>query len=173
MDCSPPGSSVHGNFQARILDCVAISFSRGSFWPRDWTHVSCVSCSGKWILYHCATWETFTHAYYELNLHFFLKVQYQLTTGLTGRHRWTHQRLAYSDITWTMHTVAGLLQSQATGDMASCVDVILYRQWKGNEIVNWLPLVTENKNRKINEYVLHIFVCLSRTMNWVTKDSDF
>ena len=43
MDCSPPGSSVHGNFLARILDCVAISLSRGSFWPRDWTHVSCVS----------------------------------------------------------------------------------------------------------------------------------
>ena len=31
MDCSPPGSSVHGVFQARILEWVAISFSRGSF----------------------------------------------------------------------------------------------------------------------------------------------
>ena len=30
MDCSPPGSSAHGIFQARILECVAISFSRGS-----------------------------------------------------------------------------------------------------------------------------------------------
>ena len=30
MDCSPPGSSVHGIFQARVLECVAISFSRGS-----------------------------------------------------------------------------------------------------------------------------------------------
>ena len=35
MDCSPPGSSVHGIFQARVLEWVAISFSRGSFWPRD------------------------------------------------------------------------------------------------------------------------------------------
>ena len=34
MDCSPPGSSVHGVFQARILKWVAISFSRGSSWPR-------------------------------------------------------------------------------------------------------------------------------------------
>ena len=41
MDCSPPGSSVHGIFQARILEWVAISFSRGSFQPRDRTHVSC------------------------------------------------------------------------------------------------------------------------------------
>ena len=37
MDCSPPGSSVHGILQARILEWVAISFSRGSSWPRDRT----------------------------------------------------------------------------------------------------------------------------------------
>ena len=39
MDCSLPGSSVHGILQARILEWVAIPFSRGSFWPRDWTYV--------------------------------------------------------------------------------------------------------------------------------------
>ena len=42
MDCSPPGSSVQGIFQARILDWFAISFSRGSSPPRDWTHISCL-----------------------------------------------------------------------------------------------------------------------------------
>ena len=57
MNCSPPGSSVHGIFQARILEQVAVSYSRDSFWPRDQTHVFCVSCIGKQILYHCATWE--------------------------------------------------------------------------------------------------------------------
>ena len=41
MDCSPPGSSVHGIFQARVLEWVAISFSRGSSRPRDRTPVSC------------------------------------------------------------------------------------------------------------------------------------
>ena len=40
MDCSPPGSSVHGIFQAWILEWVAVSFSRGSSWPRDRTRVS-------------------------------------------------------------------------------------------------------------------------------------
>ena len=40
MDCSPPGSSVHGIFQARVLEWVAISFSRGSSQPRDQTWVS-------------------------------------------------------------------------------------------------------------------------------------
>ena len=39
MDCRPPGSSVHGILQARILECVAISFSRGPSWPRDRTPV--------------------------------------------------------------------------------------------------------------------------------------
>ena len=43
MDCSPPGSSVHGILQARILESVAISFSRGSSRPRDWTWVSCIA----------------------------------------------------------------------------------------------------------------------------------
>ena len=43
VDSSPPDSSVHGILQARILERVAISSSRGSFWPRDRTHVSCVS----------------------------------------------------------------------------------------------------------------------------------
>ena len=40
VDCSPPGFSVHGILQARILEWVAISFSRGSSWPRDQTQVS-------------------------------------------------------------------------------------------------------------------------------------
>ena len=41
MDCSPPGSSVHGIFKARILEWVSISFSRTSSRPRDWTLISC------------------------------------------------------------------------------------------------------------------------------------
>ena len=40
MDCSLPGSSVHGIFQAIVLEWTAISFSRGSSQPRDWTQVS-------------------------------------------------------------------------------------------------------------------------------------
>ena len=43
MDCSPPGSAVHGVLEARILEGLAISFSRGSSWPRDWTWVSCIT----------------------------------------------------------------------------------------------------------------------------------
>ena len=52
MDCSPPGSSLHGVFQARILGWVAISFSRGSSQPRNRTHISYISYIGKRVLYH-------------------------------------------------------------------------------------------------------------------------
>ena len=40
MDCSLPGSSIHGIFQARVLEWAAISFSRGSSWPRDRSRIS-------------------------------------------------------------------------------------------------------------------------------------
>ena len=62
--CNPknynhPGSSVHGISQARLLEQVAISSSRASSQPKDWTHVSCTSCIGRWIFFlnHWATWE--------------------------------------------------------------------------------------------------------------------
>ena len=49
MDCSPPGSSVHGILQARVLGRVSVPSFRGSSQPRDLTHVSCI---GKQGLYH-------------------------------------------------------------------------------------------------------------------------
>ena len=57
-DCRPPGSSVCGFFQARIPEWIAISFSRGCSWPRDWTQVSslagrlftiCVTREAQWL----------------------------------------------------------------------------------------------------------------------------
>ena len=55
-DYSPPGSSVHGILQARILEWIAIPFSRASSWPRDRTWVSCVSCTaGVLCLLQCTS----------------------------------------------------------------------------------------------------------------------
>ena len=51
-DCSLSGSSVHGIFQARILEWVAISFSGRSSQPGDQTLVSYVSCTGRHVLFH-------------------------------------------------------------------------------------------------------------------------
>ena len=60
MDYSPTGSSVHGFSQARIMERLVISISRGPSWPRDWTHVSCV---GRQVLYHWATRKALHVAY--------------------------------------------------------------------------------------------------------------
>ena len=57
VDCSLPGFSVHWIFQARILEWVVISSSRGSSRPRERSCISCVSCIGRQILYHRTTWE--------------------------------------------------------------------------------------------------------------------
>ena len=65
MDCSPPGSSVHGILQARILEWAAISFSRGSFWSRDLTQFSHIASRSFTIW---ATRETLEHSIYPLDL---------------------------------------------------------------------------------------------------------
>ena len=57
MACSPPGCSAPGILQARILEWVAISSSRGSSLPRDRTQVSCVSCIAGGFFLTKATWE--------------------------------------------------------------------------------------------------------------------
>ena len=61
MNYTPPGSSAHGIFQARILEQAVISYSRGSSQPGDQTHISCVFCIGTQILYNCVTWESWPH----------------------------------------------------------------------------------------------------------------
>ena len=65
MACHTPGSSVHGIFQARIGEWVATSYSRGSSQPRDWTHVSCISCIASWLFTTVPSGfpHRFTHAF--------------------------------------------------------------------------------------------------------------
>ena len=66
MDCNPSGCSIHGILQARILEWVANSSSKGYSWPRDWTCVSYTSCIGRQVVFFFffffffttnATWE--------------------------------------------------------------------------------------------------------------------
>ena len=74
MDCSPPGSSVQGILQARILAWVAMPSSRGSSWPRDRILVSYVSCIGRGGSFTTnATWET-------LNFFSFIFISWRLIT---------------------------------------------------------------------------------------------
>ena len=68
MDCSLPGSYVHRIFQARMLERVDISYSRVSSQPRDWSHIPCVSYTGRHSLYLCVTWEASFYALVALRL---------------------------------------------------------------------------------------------------------
>ena len=76
MDCSLSGSFVHGIFQARILEWIAISSSKKSSGARDETLVSCISCIDRQILYHWATWEALCKCYRNqlIFLFFFLHI---------------------------------------------------------------------------------------------------
>ena len=100
VDCSLPRSSVHGIFQARVLEKVAISFSRGSSQSWDWIRVSYpLSC--RQILYHLATGKAL-HTYIPHLYPFILQWAFQLLpelVSLTGKQvflrsfQWTSLRL--------------------------------------------------------------------------------
>ena len=81
VGCSPPVSTVHGIFQARILEWVAISYLRGSSWSRHWTWVSCI---GRWVLYHWATWEAHLYHGNQQTPQNVLLNSYQHTAGYTA-----------------------------------------------------------------------------------------
>ena len=70
--CSPQGSSVHGILQERILEWVAMPSSRESFWLRDRTCVSYISCIGKQVLYHQCHLRSPCHYAVSLNIYFSL-----------------------------------------------------------------------------------------------------
>ena len=85
MDCSPPESSVHGIFQARILEWVAMPSSRGSSQPRDWTQVSCIAggCFTAWatrealvgkLPIHVIKWDKIYDALYSI-IPCFIKIE--------------------------------------------------------------------------------------------------
>ena len=89
MHWSPPGSSVHGIFQARILGWVAISYSKGSSRPRNRTPVSCGSCIGRRILYHWATWEALSQFYNLPVCSSYIKAEKDIVTSFLSFFYWS------------------------------------------------------------------------------------
>ena len=85
MDYSLPGSCLHKISQARILEWVAIPFSRGPSRPRDGTRVSCASSMGRWNLYHHATWEARLRAQHSTN---YSTILYNRNQNLFILHNW-------------------------------------------------------------------------------------
>ena len=73
IDCSSPGSSLPRIFQERILEWVAVSYSGGFSWPRDWTLISWSPAMADILFTSCTTWETLiclhTHTYTHMSLY--------------------------------------------------------------------------------------------------------
>ena len=108
LDSSPPGSSIHGISQARILKWVAISFSRGSFLPRDGNRISRISCIGRWTLYHCTLLEVPSSPVYSHTKHF-LSGHCTSLTALAGRRHHCQSKFTGRKITKKMFSrVMGL-----------------------------------------------------------------
>ena len=83
MDCTLPGSSVHGISQARILEWAAISFSRTSSQPRHQIHIS---CTGRQILYHWAnTWRWKKQMFHKIHICWALQRQWDTEWILSTR----------------------------------------------------------------------------------------
>ena len=121
MDCSPFGSSVHGIFPARIQEWVAISSSRRSSQPRDWTRVSGVSCIGAWILCHWATCEAWCSSPLTVVLSRLIGTPFVLIFGLWHGGSW-HRAPNPLEISWVIVTSFVLLR---------WLQVALFHSWMG------------------------------------------
>ena len=92
MDYSPQDASVLGILQARILEWVAMLPFSGSSWPRDQTHISCISCTGRWVLYRSTTREDnwlYSNAKYKVKKRRRKKVRsFNHIFSLHGPFRW-------------------------------------------------------------------------------------
>ena len=101
MDCSPPGNSVHGILQARILEWVAMPFFRGSSWPRDWTHISMSPVLADMLFTTSTTLEAQILTYYNINE--------------SWRHTKWNKSITKGQNTIWFHTYGGMMEYIETG----------------------------------------------------------
>ena len=120
IDGSPPGSSVHGTLQARTLEWVAISFSRRSFRPRDWTHVCLLHWQAsslplshqgkKWLL----LWTQLNVSYFTTNsYHYWAGILCLTLYQVLFLHwKWKWNLLSHVRLFTTPWTAHGILQAR-------------------------------------------------------------
>ena len=111
MDCSPPGSSIHGIFQARILEWGAMPSSRSSP-PRDWTHViSCICCIPGTFFYCWANREvpyTYVYVYTHIYIHtctYIYKDTYICLNALIKSTEKLYSNYKYKEINFKAHNL--------------------------------------------------------------------
>ena len=116
MDCSQPGSSVHGIFQARILEWVAIPFSRGSSQPRNQTWVSHIS--GRFFtvwatreaqIYHTAAHVSLSYAYLYIKIYMLIVglpcplLSQEVCSNSGPLSQWYHPTISSSVVPFSSH----------------------------------------------------------------------
>ena len=132
MDCSLPVSSVHEILQAKIVEWVAISFSKGSFWSRDWTSVSCIA--GRFFTY----WATRKYNQWD-----YKKTGHDWACAHACTHAHTHTNTLKECLLW-----CGIcLRHQGNSTTPICLDFLSKNQkqgtlWKRNlcEWPSWREL---------------------------------
>ena len=106
MDCSPPGSSVHGILQAGMLEWVAISSSKGSSWPRDQTCVCCISCLGQARSVRLSQWESPLYKYCDEFCYLNINFKGQIKPSVIERH-FCHHCVESSPALWAQAPFLG------------------------------------------------------------------
>ena len=183
MDCSPPGSFVHGILQVRILEWVVMPSSRGSSWPKDQTHISYVSCIGRWVFYHYhhpgspkvslqsslhfnASWDALICPYWMLYNHM-----------MSNQWRWIAVALIMGDMVphrlpkpWTCSPLPGCdVQARAPGEHGHRREVM----WNQGEILLNEKLIPEISGLDANESWMGLPLDFLLNFNHVAFYSEF
>ena len=124
-DCSPPGSSVRGILQARVLEWVAMLSSRGSSQPRYRTCVSCISCIGRQILYPWGSVEALKKRYYPLNVYQPLPPSNSQSVG-----RFLFSKQNHSEIYTSLLSSIPLFLFSGTDRKKECLSLELENLWR-------------------------------------------
>ena len=142
LDCSLPGSPIHGIFQARILEWVAISFSRGSSWPRDQTQVShivdrCFTVwATNWTIKKAEVWRRFLRILEKTSRktrQSILKINPEyLVEGLNLKMKLQY----FGYLMWRAELLEKTLMMGKTKD----------RRRRGQQRMRWLDSITDSKD---------------------------
>ena len=170
---NPPGSTVRGTSQARMLEWVAVSFFRGSSRPRDRTCIFCISYIDRWILYHHATREAQTAHQEKLRLYYLQPPSIQdknFSKRQTSFFCWTNikensfttpvQHLAFCVFSnSSIPTSSTLLKSSGgSGGFTWCLSTVTTRcsmSWTDTKEGEWPVLYKQNPTK-------HTRVCEGR-----------
>ena len=152
MDCHPPGFLVHGTFQARILEWVAISSRRGSSQLRDRTHMSCI---GRWVLYH--QHHLGSPRYLQIKLKFllwpskYLNVNCKVNFNFSLEYLLSHLKIKFTD--------SSVVENNSKGN-----SLAVYRLGLYTFTLSLLGPGSKNASRKRNTPLFFPFLLLGKEM---------